>query len=136
GNIIPPADTVSAAPEAVVTALHCLGNKLYVLKKSGNKKTAVGPNQQQSVLLEHDMMDGSLRVVAEHLASDCRIAVFPSGRVLYFTTSHSLCQLDLGSKEVKVLDSSFPHPSASLFPGESGGALLGPGRESMAGAGV
>ncbi|GFH12525.1 hypothetical protein HaLaN_08231 [Haematococcus lacustris] len=65
GFRIPPADTVSAAPEAVVTALHCLGN--------------------------------------------------------------NLCQLDLGSQEVKVLDAALPNPSARLCPGESSGALLVPG---------
>ncbi|KAJ9514346.1 hypothetical protein QJQ45_012268 [Haematococcus lacustris] len=116
-----------AGPETVVTALHCLGDKLYVLKKSTNKKTTVGQTQEQSVLMECHMVHGNPKVVAEHLASDCRIAVFPHGKMLFISTSRSLCQLDLGSKEVKVLAAAFPHPSASLFPGESGGALLVPG---------
>ncbi|KAJ9514347.1 hypothetical protein QJQ45_012269 [Haematococcus lacustris] len=123
GFRIPQADTVSA----VVTALHCLGDKLYILRKSGSRQTTDGQTREQSVLMEYDMVDGSLSVVAEHLAADCRIAVFPCGRVFFISTSRSLCQLNLGSKEVKVLDSSFPHPSARLFPGESGGALLVPG---------
>ncbi|KAL6759453.1 hypothetical protein V8C86DRAFT_3198251 [Haematococcus lacustris] len=127
GFRIPPMDTVSAAPEAVVTALHRLGDKLYILRKSGSRQTTDGQTREQSVLMEYDMVDGSLNVVAEHLAADCRIAVFPCGRVLFISISRSLCQLDLGSKEVEVLVSAFPHPSARLFPGESGGALLVPG---------
>ncbi|GFH22352.1 hypothetical protein HaLaN_19805 [Haematococcus lacustris] len=98
GKIIPPAETVSAAPEAVVTALHCLGDKLYMLV---DKKSTPGQNQEQSVLMEHDMVNGSSKVVAEHLAADCRIAVLPNGKVLFMTSSNRLCQLDLGSKEVK-----------------------------------
>ncbi|GFH27845.1 hypothetical protein HaLaN_26229 [Haematococcus lacustris] len=149
GFRIPQANMVSAALETV--AIHVVevrqrecstwpnpravsaNGALYVLKKSSNKKTTVGQTQEQSVLMECHMVHGNPKVVAEHLAADCRIAVFPHGKMLFISTSRSLCQLDLGSKEVKVLAAAFPHPSASLFPGESGGALLVPGCATLNG---
>ncbi|KAL6759450.1 hypothetical protein V8C86DRAFT_3091346 [Haematococcus lacustris] len=53
------------------------------------------------------------------------------GKVLFMSSSYSLCQLDLGSKEVKVLAAAFPHPSARLFSGPGPlAALLVPGKHN------
>lgn len=86
-----------------------------------------------STMYMYDTKSQSCSQLAQHVSPEHGLAVIPNNegirvKVLFISKSGSLCQLDLASKEVKVLALKSPHPSARLFSGPGPlAALLVPG---------
>ncbi|KAJ9514342.1 hypothetical protein QJQ45_012263 [Haematococcus lacustris] len=82
----------------------------------------IDSNTVKEALRVYDTKSRVISLLVKHVRPFNLFAVYTSGstncgKVLFISSSNSLCQLDLGSKEVKVLMVSFPHPSARFFSG-------------------
>ncbi|KAL6745200.1 hypothetical protein V8C86DRAFT_3151509 [Haematococcus lacustris] len=100
-----------------VLAMQCVAdNRFYYI----TKYECMG--QTWATLDMYKVNDGSRDQLAQHVSHTHGFAVFPNvddkgTKVLFISKSESLCQLDLGSREVRVLVVDFTHTSARLFSG-------------------
>ncbi|KAL6759449.1 hypothetical protein V8C86DRAFT_1283887 [Haematococcus lacustris] len=112
-----PARTGKTPPYAAVLAMQCVNNVLYFITSS------TAEHGSQGALETYDISSGTCSTLTKHVSSKNGFAVFccadesHNGKVLFISNSNSLCQLDLGSKEVEVLLVRCPYPSARLFSG-------------------
>ncbi|KAJ9514343.1 hypothetical protein QJQ45_012264 [Haematococcus lacustris] len=117
------------APPTYILALQCLGDRLLFVQQRWLDFIT-----SKDTLQVYDMKSGDCSLLARHITAKNGFAVLSNGstevgKVLFINSSNSLCQLDLGSKEVKVLAAAFPHPTARLFSGPGTlAALLVPGK--------
>ncbi|KAJ9514341.1 hypothetical protein QJQ45_012262 [Haematococcus lacustris] len=118
-----PARTGKTPPYAAVLAMQCVNNVWVIACRLYFITSSTAGHGGQSVLKTYDISSGNCSTLTKHVSSKNGFAVLCGGdtshndKVLFISGSNSLCQLDLGSKEVRVLTISFPHPSARFFSG-------------------
>ncbi|KAJ9514344.1 hypothetical protein QJQ45_012265 [Haematococcus lacustris] len=131
----------ASAPVVHVSALQCLDDRLFFSECTVTFTEYYALGSDIYSLHVYNVKTGACSLLVRHLNGHGGFAVLSNGsteagKVLFMNSSNSLCQLDLGSKEVRVLAAAFPYPTARLFsgPGPLAALLVPASRKGPAGS--